>query len=400
MGSFDLKDDLYHNFNFSNQPQNSLTKKFINRLNQDLNDRREKHLHREVRLYSDYEHNLVSNDYFQLRFHPKVIAGAKVACEKYGSGSGASPLLSGFLPCHQELLDEILDWKQKSFGMLFNSGFVANQAVLKHLPGKNDLVLADRLIHHSIAQALLQCPAKFKRYSHLDMTELEVLLQKNQEKYDTIFLVTESVFSMDGDFPDLKTLVALKNKFPFILILDEAHGTGVFGENGGGLAEEMNVLDEVDIIVGTLGKALASMGSYVLANNPSIIDYLTNEAGEYIYSTFLPPSQVGAALESIKIIRTFDKERNELMRLSKYFREGLNQKSGAIESPIVPVLIGDPQETMKLRDMLLSNGILVGAVRPPTVPANSSRLRISLHSNISETLVDKLVKLLEPWKKN
>jgi 8-amino-7-oxononanoate synthase len=377
-----------------------LTKKFTNRLNQDLNDRREKHLHREVRLYNNYQHNLISNDYFQLRFHPKVIAGAKIACEKHGSGSGASPLLSGFLSCHQELLDEILNWKQKSSGMLFNSGFVANQAVLKHLPGKNDFVLADRLIHHSLAQALVQSPAKFKRYNHLDMTDLEALLQKNHKKYDTIFVVTESVFSMDGDYPDLKTLVALKKKFPFILLLDEAHGTGVFGEHGGGLAEEMNVLDEVDIIVGTLGKALASMGAYVLTNNPSIIDYLTNEAGEYIYSTFLPPSQVGAALESIKLIKTFDEQRKNLRSLSKYFREGLNQNSGEMESPIIPVLIGDPQETIELRDQLLSKGILVGAVRPPTVPANSSRLRISLHSKINEALVDELLKLLDPWKKN
>jgi 8-amino-7-oxononanoate synthase len=377
-----------------------LTKKFFNRLNQDLNDRRDNHLYREIRLYNNYQHNLISNDYFQLRFHPKVISGAKIASEKYGSGSGASPLLSGFLSCHQELLDEILNWKQKSFGMLFNSGFVANQAVLKHLPRKNDFILVDRLIHHSLAQALIKSPAKFKRYSHLDMAELEALLQKNHNNYDTIFVVTESVFSMDGDYPDLKALIALKKKYPFILILDEAHGTGVFGENGGGLAEEMNVLDEVDITVGTLGKALASMGAYVLANNPSIIDYLTNQAGEYIYSTFLPPSQVGAALESIKLIKTFDEQRKKIRSLSKYFRKGLNQKSGEIESPIIPILIGDPQETLKLRDQLLNNGILVGAVRPPTVPADSSRLRISLNSKTSESLVDELITILEPWKKN
>jgi len=400
MASFDLKDDLYHNFNLLNHFPNSLIKNFINRLNQELNDRRESHIYREVRLYNNYQHNLISNDYFQLRFHPKVIAGAKIASEKYGSGSGASPLLSGFLSCHQELLDEILNWKQKSFGMLFNSGFVANQAVLKHLPGKNDFVLADRLIHHSLAQALIKCPAKFKRYSHLDMAELEVLLQKNHNNYDTVFVVTESVFSMDGDYPDLKALIALKKKYPFILILDEAHGTGVFGDNGGGLAEEMNVLDEVDITVGTLGKALASMGAYVLANNSSIIDYLTNQAGEYIYSTFLAPSQVGAALESIKLIKTFDDQRKKMRRLSKYFRKGLNQKSGEIDSPIIPILIGNPQETLKLRDQLLNNGILVGAVRPPTVPADSSRLRISLHSKTSESLVDELIKILEPWKKN
>ncbi len=377
-----------------------MTKKFYNRLATNLANRQENHLDREVRLYNEYQYNLASNDYFQLRFHPKVIAGAKTACEQYGSGSGASPLLSGFLPCHQELLDEILNWKQKSFGMLFNSGFVANQAVIKHLPGKDDFVLTDRLIHHSLAQALLQCPAKFKRYGHLDLAELEVLLQKNHNNYDTVFVVTESVFSMDGDYPDLKALVALKKKFSFILVLDEAHGTGVFGETGGGLAEQMDVLHEMDIIIGTLGKALASMGAYVLSNNPAIIDYLTNEAGEYIYSTFLPPSQVGAALESIRLIKTYDDQRKSLKKLSKYFRDGLNQNSGEFESPIVPVLIGDPLKTLELRDQLLSNGILVGAVRPPTVPANTSRLRISLHSMITESTVDDLLKLLGPWKKN
>jgi 8-amino-7-oxononanoate synthase len=377
-----------------------LTKNFINRLDQDLSNLKESHLHREVRLYKDFEYNLASNDYFQLRFHPKVIAGAREACEKYGSGSGASPLLSGFLPCHKELLDEILNWKQKPFGMLFNSGFVANQAILKHLPGKKDFVLADRLIHHSLAQALLRCPAKFKRYSHLDMDELENLLQKNNDNFDTIFVVTESVFSMDGDYPNLKKLVALKNKYPFVLVLDEAHGTGVFGEKGGGLAEEMGVLSEIDILVGTLGKSLASMGAYVLAKNQSVIDYLTNVSGEYIYSTFLSPSQVGAALEAIKLIKSYDEQRKKLRRLSKNFRSKLKQHNQEFESPIIPIQIGDPQRTLYLRDQLLKNKILVGAVRPPTVPAETSRLRISLHSDIDEKTLDDLLNLLNSWKKD
>ena len=300
-----------------------MTKNFFTRLEDDLNSRKEKYLYRESGLYKNYQHNLASNDYFQLRSHPNVINGIKKACEKYGSGSGASPLLSGFLQCHQDLLDEILNWKKKRSGMLFNSGFVANQALLKNLPGKKDLILADRLIHHSLAQALLQCPAKFKRYGHLDIPELEKLQRKYSKDFDTIFVVTESVFSMDGDYPDLKNLVQLKNIFPFILILDEAHGTGVFGKDGSGLAEEMGVLSEVDILVGTFGKALASMGAYVLANNSSIINYLTNVAGEYIYSTFLAPSQVGAAHEAIKLLKNFDKQREKIRKLSKYFRNSL-----------------------------------------------------------------------------
>tara|TARA_B100001559_G_C16487026_1_gene616560 strand:- start:306 stop:1445 length:1140 start_codon:yes stop_codon:yes gene_type:complete len=377
-----------------------LTKKFFTRLEDDLNSRKEKYLYRESGLYKNYQHNLASNDYFQLRSHPNVINGIKKACEKYGSGSGASPLLSGFLQCHQDLLDEILNWKKKRSGMLFNSGFVANQALLKHLPGKKDLILADRLIHHSLAQALLQCPAKFKRYGHLDIPELENLLRKYSKDFDTIFVVTESVFSMDGDYPDLKNLVQLKNIFPFILILDEAHGTGVFGKDGSGLAEEMGVLSEVDILVGTFGKALASMGAYVLANNSSIINYLTNVAGEYIYSTFLAPSQVGAAHEAIKLLKNFDKQRDKIRKLSKYFRNSLEQNSLSYESPIIPVLIEDPKETIILRDRLLEKGILVGAVRPPTVPGKTSRLRISLHSGVEKTLVDELLSFLNTWKKN
>ena len=377
-----------------------MTKKFFTRLEHDLNSRKEKYLYRESGLYKNYQHNLASNDYFQLRSHPNVINGIKKACEKYGSGSGASPLLSGFLQCHQDLLDEILNWKKKRSGMLFNSGFVANQALLKNLPGKKDLILADRLIHHSLAQALLQCPAKFKRYSHLDIPELESLLRKYSKDFDTIFVVTESVFSMDGDYPDLKNLVQLKNIFPFILILDEAHGTGVFGKDGSGLAEEMGVLSEVDILVGTFGKALASMGAYVLANNSSIINYLTNVAGEYIYSTFLAPSQVGAAHEAIKLLKNFDKQRDKIRKLSKYFRNSLEQNSLSYESPIIPVLIEDPKKTIILRDRLLEKGILVGAVRPPTVPGKTSRLRISLHSGVEKTLVDELLSFLNTWKQN
>ena len=371
-----------------------MIEKLTRRLEKDLNDRKTKNLYREIKLYNSYRYNLASNDYFCLRYHPKVISKAQVACELYGTGSGASPLLSGFLPCHKELLDEILRWKQKSSGILFNSGYAANQSILKYLPGKKDLILADRLIHNSLAQGLKQCAAKFIRYSHINMTNLENLLQKHHKNYDSIFVITESVFSMDGDYPDLKKLVNLKKKYPFILVLDEAHGTGVFGPTGGGLAEEMGVLSEIDILMGTLGKSLGSMGAYVLSNNQSIIDYLTNEASEYIYSTFLSPSQAGAALEAIKLIKNYDKQRKILKNLSKYLRKSISTSSEDYLSPIIPVLIGDPQKTIKLRDTLLEKGILVGAVRPPTVPANTSRLRISLNSGINKSVLNELLNIL------
>ena len=215
------------------------------RLQKELNQRQATGLLRTLEVLETCTTNLISNDYFQLRSHPEVIEGARTALELYGASSSASPLLSGFLPCHEQLIGQLKTWKQKSAGLIFNTGFMANQALLTHLPGPKDLILADRLIHHSIAQTLGKHDTRFKRYHHLDMDHLEELLHENFSNYETVFVVTESVFSMDGDYPDLPRIAALKQKHPFIWILDEAHGTGVFGPTGGGLAEEQGVLPEV-----------------------------------------------------------------------------------------------------------------------------------------------------------
>ena len=280
---------------------------------------------------------------------------------------------------------------------------MANQAVLKHLPGKNDLVLADKLIHHSIAQALVQGSARFKRYHHLDLEHLRELLDANFKDYETVFVVTESVFSMDGDYPDLKKLVELKKDYPFILVLDEAHGTGVFGETGGGLAEEMQVQDQVDILIGTLGKSLASMGAYVLSDSSTIIDFLVNRAGEFIYSTFLSPAQVGAAEIALQILQSAQEKRKYLQEISRNFRKILNieELEGTnTPSPIIPVLIGDPAKTLELRNHLLQRGIMVGAIRPPTVPPHTSRLRISLHTGVTSETLEELGNIINPWMKS
>ena len=380
-----------------------MSEQFFNRLEDELNSSRDKNLYREVQLYPECRLNLCANDYFQLRHDPRVIAGAQKACETYGTGSGASPLLSGFLPCHQSLLDQLRKWKHKSYGLLFNTGFMANQAVLKHLPGKNDLVLADKLIHHSIAQALVQGSARFKRYHHLDLEHLRELLEANFKDYETVFVVTESVFSMDGDYPDLKKLVELKKDYPFILILDEAHATGVFGETGGGLAEEMQVQDRVDILIGTLGKSLASMGAYVLSDSSTIIDFLVNRAGEFIYSTFLSPAQVGSAEIALQILQSAQEKRKYLQEISRNFRKILNieELEGTnTPSPIIPVLIGDPAKTLELRNHLLQRGIMVGAIRPPTVPPHTSRLRISLHTGVTSETLEELGNIINPWMKS
>lgn len=378
-----------------------MTSPFEQRLENELARRREEGLWRELRVCPPCRVNLSSNDYLQLRRHPKVQEGARRAVEEFGAGSGASPLLSGFLPCHDRLLKQLLKWKQKPFGLLFNSGFMANQAVMKHLPGPRDLVLADRLVHHSIIQALMQGRAKFKRYNHLDLSQLEELLAANRKDYETLFVVTESVFSMDGDYPDLRRLADMKSRIPFVWILDEAHGTGVFGPSGGGLAEETGVLPQVDIVVGTLGKALASMGAYVLTSSAKVVDYLVNYAGEFIYSTFLSPGAAGAAAAAVDLLRNASGERGCLRLAARRFRQrltGSGWATNAFDSQILPVIIGDIGKTLSLKNTLLERGFLVGAVRPPTVPAGTSRLRISLHSGVTDEHFDELLAVLNRWK--
>ena len=372
---------------------------FYSRLRKDLSSRRENNLYRETRTVSESLIDLSSNDYLQLRTHPAVIEGARIATESYGAGSGASPLLTGFKPCHEALLNKILVWKNKKFGMLFNTGFMANQAIFTHLPQKNDLILADRLIHHSIAQTLARSPVRFKRYPHLDLHHLERELGKAQ--YDTVFVVTESIFSMDGDYPDLKHLASLKEKYNFIWILDEAHGVGVYGETGAGLAEEMGVGSMVDVVVGTLGKALGSMGAYVISDHQEIIEYLTNTSGEYIFSTFLCPSAVGAAHSAIDCVIE-DKEKRHLLRENAIvLRQELTRMGYNLidsDSQIVPIILGDAGLALKMSDYFYQEGIRIGAIRFPTVPKGKERLRLSLHSGISAEQISIILKLFQQWK--
>ena len=346
--------------------------------------------------------NLATNDYFLLRHNKQVLAIADTVAHKYGTGSGASPLLSGFLPCHQILINKLLGWKNKNFGMLFNSGFMANQALVKNLPGRHDLILVDKYIHHSIAQALNRGSTKFKRYNHLDLCHLEELLSDNTSNYDTIFVITESIFSMDGDYPDLKRLVELKKKYHFVLILDEAHGTGILGNSGAGLAEETGTSNEVDIIIGTFGKSLAGMGAYVLTNLLPIIEYLTNKAGEYIYSTFLSPHQTGVALASIDVVRNAHEKRESLKLLSRWLRSRLVEYIDVqtnYNTPIIPLIVGSNDSTLKLQALFLNKDIIVGAVRPPTVPRGSSRIRLSLNSELSKEKLEPLISIVKEWSK-
>jgi len=375
---------------------------FHQRLEGELDRRKKDSLFRSLEVGGSSRLNLSSNDYLQLRNHPQVIAAARKTLDEEGSSSSASPLLSGYLPVHESLLQKLLQWKQMSNGLLFNTGFMANQAVLKHLPGPKDLILVDRLIHHSVIQGILQSQAEYKRYRHIDLGHLEELLTQHSKDYETIFVVTESVFSMDGDYPDLKAMAELKTRFPFVWVLDEAHGTGVFGTTGGGLAEEMGVLKDVDILVGTLGKALASMGAYILAHSQTVTDYLVNYSGEFIYSTYLAPTCAGAATAAIDLIQGMDGPRKKLRKNAAWFREELKNSGWSTndyDSQIIPIIAEEPGKVMAMKAVFKKAGVEVGAVRPPTVPPNSSRLRLSFHSNVTRENMDEILEILATCRK-
>ena len=364
-----------------------LNPSFKNRLSHSLEKRRDECLLRSIPEPRDIRINLSSNDYLNLRMHPDVIQAGAHAASIYGSGSGASPLLSGFCPLHQQLLDSLKHWTGKPCGLLFNTGFMANQALIHHLPGPRDFVLADKQVHHSFQQALAHSRTKFARFQHNDLDHLETLLRKNRDHHETLFVATESLYSMDGDSPDLPGIAELKRRYGFVWILDEAHALGLYGEQGQGLAQEAGVLPDVDILVGTLGKTLASVGAFVLTDAAVIVDYLTNYAGELIYSTFLPPSAAGTALAALDRVQVSREAALDLKDRSKKFRCLLadsGHKTMEGDSPIVPLILENPEIVLSAHTALLERGILAGAVRPPTVPAGSSRLRLSLHAGLQE----------------
>ena len=342
--------------------------------------------------------NLASNDYLGFSSDPRIQKAGQDAISKFGCSSSASPLVTGFGKAHRDLLALIESWYGFETGIVWNTGYGANQAMLGLLPKSGDLVLADRLIHNSMISGVLASDARLLRYRHCDLEHLEALLKKYAIDDRVLFVVTESVFSMDGDFPDLKGIADLKKKYGFFWILDEAHAVGWYGKEGSGLAEEYGVLDQVDVLVGTLGKALGSMGAYTLLHEKAISDYLVNFAGEFIYSTYLPPAYAAIATEAIRCVRKSSSLRKTGRDLSTRVRMQLEQIGLNVvlsDSAIVSIQIGEVDRVVNLAKELESRGILVGAIRPPTVPEGTSRLRISLKADLAESSTNRLLGALE-----
>ena len=372
----------------------------LQRLRQSLAQREGSSLRRKLtaRASSDKRVNLADNDYLGLSHDPAVIAAGVAALQEWGASASASPLVTGYTEIHQKLEQTLAAWQGYAHGLVMNTGFSANSAVLGGLPKKGDLILADRLVHASMLDGIMASGARLRRFAHNDLDALELMLHEEPALDGVIFVVTESVYSMDGDSPDLKRLASLRKRFGFCWVLDEAHATGWYGATGSGLQEAQGAFAAADIVVGTLGKGLGSQGAYVLSHAPEVRDSLINFAGEFVYSTYLAPSCAAAALAAVERVKGMSGERAELHALSQAWRDGLVEAGFAVpsgDSPIIPLILGDSDVTLKYATALRAAGFMVSAIRPPTVPVRTGRIRISLRRGLSPAVLSSFVSALK-----
>ncbi len=340
---------------------------------------------------------LCSNNYLGLADHPLLKEAAILAINRFGVGTGASRLVSGTTDLHCQLEERIARFKGTQRALVFNSGYAANTGIIPALVGKGDIVFCDRLNHASIVDGCLLSRARLERYPHNDMSVLRRRLEEGGRGRSLI--VSDGVFSMDGDLAPLRELVALKREFVAMLMIDDAHGAGVLGRTGRGTAEHFDVQADIDIHMGTLGKAFGSFGAYAAASE-EIIDYLVNRARSFIFSTSLPPSQMAASLAALDIIESAEGEelRHRLASHWEFFRDGLRAAGFDTlksETQIVPVVTGDPEKTMRFSAELFEAGVYVQGIRPPTVPTGGSRLRCALMACHERKELQKVLELME-----
>ena len=339
--------------------------------------------------------NLSSNDYLGLasRTDLREAFFEEWKEKDYPLSSSSSRLLTGNFTVYTELEQLMAERFNREAALLFNSGYHANTGILPALADKQTLILADKLVHASIIDGILLSGAPFQRYRHNDYNQLETLLKKNAGQYEQLFIVTESIFSMDGDVADLRRLVELKKSYPNVcLYVDEAHAIGVRGKNGLGIAEEQDCIREIDLLVGTFGKALASMGAYVVCSR-TIREYLVNCMRPLIFSTALPPTQIAWTRFIFERLPEFSSLREELTLTSHLLSDALEGKGGEIsESHIIPYIIGENNDCISKAEELQRKGFYCLPVRPPTVPKGTARIRFSLTTDITTAQLTQLIK--------
>lgn len=338
--------------------------------------------------------NFCSNDYLGLANHPDVVNAFKAGADRYGVGSGSAHLICGHSAAHHALEDELAAFTGRDRALLFSTGYMANIGAVSALLERGDAVFEDRLNHASLLDGGLLSGARFKRYAHADAADLEAKLD---QALGNKLIVTDGVFSMDGDFAPLDELAMVAKKHKAWLMVDDAHGLGVIGEHGGGILEHFALSqDDVPVLMGTLGKGLGTFGAFV-AGSEVLIETLIQKARTYIYTTAMPAAVAEATRASLKIAIEQNWRRDKLKQLSERFRRGAEQLGltlMASSSAIQPVLIGDSQIAVDISIALLNAGFLVSAIRPPTVPQGSARLRVTFSALHERQHVDRLLDAL------
>jgi glycine C-acetyltransferase/8-amino-7-oxononanoate synthase len=321
---------------------------------------------------------LCSNNYLGLAGHPRVREAAAEAAERFGAGAGAARLISGTMSLHRQLEQRLADFAQSGSALLFGSGYLANTGAISALAERGEVVFSDELNHASIIDGCRLSRAEIFVYRHGDTEHLAWGLRRAGKR--AALIATESVFSMDGDVAPLGELMVLAQRHRCRLLVDEAHATGALGPGGRGAVAAAGLEREVDVIVGTLGKALGSYGAYVCADLP-IIDLLVNTARPFIFSTAPPPPALGAGLAALALLQSRPGLVEQLRRNAATLREALHRHgldAGASRTQIIPVVVGEARPTMALCERSLDGGVFAQAIRPPTVPAGSSRLRLTV----------------------
>jgi len=388
-------------------------------LQQRLSALREQNLFRELRrVYSPQSPrvqiggktflNFSSNDYLGLANDPVLKEAAIRAIEKFGVGAGASRLICGSLAPFHELEESLADFKKTEAALTFSTGYATAIGTICALLGKDDIIILDKLVHASIVDAAKLSGAKIRVFAHNDLNDLEDKLRLSstfrlsggmlkRELQPHVFIVTESIFSMDGDTAPLREMVELKNQFGAWLMVDEAHATGILGKNGRGLADELGIASEVEIQMGTLGKALGASGGYICGSR-ALIDFLVNRARSFIFSTAPVPAAAAAAKAAIQFVQTAEGEnRRKLLRQRiQQLQSAIGNRQSAISSAIVPVLLGDENKAVAAAAKLREQNIFVPAIRYPTVARGAARLRVTLTAAHSSDDVSQLVAALNP----
>ena len=331
--------------------------------------------------------NLCSNNYLGLAERDELAEAAAAALRDFGSGAGASRLVCGHMSLHAELERRIAEFEGTEAALVFPTGYMANLGAITSLIGKDDIVLGDRLNHASLIDGCRLSGATFRAYRHRDLSGLEDSL-KRASNFRRRMIVTDSLFSMDGDVADMKSLVELADRYDAITLVDEAHATGVIGTSGRGVCDAFQVEDRVDVRVGTLSKAVGCLGGFVVGSR-DLIDLLRNRARTFIFTTGLAPAICASAIAAFDIIESEPELRLRLAENSGYFQERLSKEidrdveqgrggETGLVTPIIPIIIGEAEEALRVAGELLEAGILIPAIRPPTVPNGTSRLRVSV----------------------